>query len=121
MIVKSDVLPQSRAEVDTIGGKTTVTLWDGKYVEHEVDGGDESEKRIEYEFELYQIQVPERPGLAAAVEENFETWLAAAKQQEQDEKMVKAAMDAEKEFEEALPDILLDIDFRLTMKEVFPD
>ncbi len=121
MKARSDVLPQSRVAVDTIGGKTTVTMWDGEYTEHEVDGGDESGNRVEYEFELYQIQVPDRPGLAEAVKGNFEKWLAAAKQHEEDEKMANAAIKAANELNEALPDILLDLDFRLMMKEEFSE
>ncbi len=117
MKVKSDALPRSRVEVDTIGGKTTVTLWDGEYTEHEVE--EESGARTEYEFALYQIQVPERPGLASAVEANFEVWLAAAKRREEDEQTIREVQEMEKELLETMPEKLLELDFDVMMMKEF--
>ncbi len=119
MKARSDVLPLSRVEVDTIGGKTVVTLWDGTYTSEVVV--DENGFETMYVFELYQLEAQDRPGLAEAVEANFEKWLAAAKQHEEDEKMANAAIKAANELDEALPDILLDLDFRLMMKEEFSE
>ncbi len=119
MKVKSDALPRSRVEVDTIGGKTTVTLWDGEYTEHEVE--EESGARTEYEFALYQIQVPDRPGLAEAVEGNFEKWLTAAKAVEAAARTAKDAEEAATDFADNLAGTVLGLDFRLMMLEEFSE
>lgn len=75
MKTRSTDLPVSRVMIDVVGDKTTVILWDGTYTQTDE----------EYEFELYQIDVPMRPGLAEAVERSFDVWYAAAAEKETSE------------------------------------
>lgn len=78
MNTKNTTLPLSTVEVDTRGGKSTVTLWDGTHKEAVNQDG-----KVEYEFSIYQIQVLPRANLAQAVQDSFSVWLEAAKAEEQ--------------------------------------
>lgn len=120
MKTTSNQLPISRVVLDTIGGKTTATLWDGTFTEHEApadpEGGNQS-AAVEYEYTLYQIAVQMRPGLAEAIEANFDDWYAAAAEREMAEKKAKEAEKIEREMSSNVLSTLLDYDFRLMMLE----
>ncbi len=119
MITTSTALPQSRVMIDTIGDKTTVTLWDGTYTSEIVDGGEGIGLQTEYTYALYQLGTPIRPDLAKAVERNFDKWYASAKQHEQEEKNQKEAEKMTAEIEKATPQMLLDLDFEIMMMKEF--
>ena len=78
MTVKDLAIPPSRVQIDTRGVRTTVTLWDGSYIDTVDQDG-----KTEYEFSIYQIQTRSRANLAKAVDDNFSVWLEAAKAEEQ--------------------------------------
>ena len=78
MTVKDLAVPSSRVQVDTRGARSTVTLWDGSYIETVNQDG-----KTEYEFSIYQIQVRTRANLSQAVHDSFSVWLEAAKAEEQ--------------------------------------
>lgn len=120
MKARNTALPASRVVLDTIGGKTTATLWDGTFTEHEAPADPESESQsaaVEYEYTLYQIAVQMRPGLAEAIETHFDDWYAAAAEREAAERNAANAKEMEREISSHLVDTLLDMDFRLMMVE----
>lgn len=120
MKARNTALPASRVVLDTIGGKTTATLWDGTFTEHEAPADPESGNQsaaVEYEYTLHQIAVQMRPGLAEAIEANFDDWYAAAAERESREIAEKEAKDIEREMSGNILGTLLDYDFRLMMLE----
>lgn len=120
MKARNTALPASRVVLDTIGGKTTATLWDGTFTELEApadpEGGNQSAE-VEYEYTLYQITVQMRPGLAEAIEANFDDWYAAAAEQENQKHKEKEAKEIEREMARNILSTLLDYDFRLMILE----
>lgn len=120
MEARNTALPASRVVLDTIGGKTTATLWDGTFTELEApagpEGGNQSAE-VEYEYTLYQITVQMRPGLAEAIEANFDDWYAAAAERERKQTAEQEMETIEQEMSRNIIDTLLDYDFRLMMLE----
>lgn len=119
MKTTNNQLPANRVVLDTIGGKTTATLWDGTYTEHKTNADPEygNQSAVEYEYTLYQITVQMRPGLKEAIESNFDCWYAMAAEQETTENKAKEAEKIEREMNGNILSTLLDYDFRLMMLE----
>lgn len=119
MKVRNTALPASRVAIDTIGEKTTVSLWDGTYTVHAaaVDPEMGEQSTVEYEYSLYQMPVRLRPGMAESIEANFGDWYAAAAERETAEANARSAAVMEREISGHLMDTLLDYDFRLMMLE----
>lgn len=119
MKVKSNTLPASRVVLDTVGNKTTATLWDGSYTESEIQADQEIESvgATEYEYDLYQIAVQARPGLRESIEVRFGAWYTAAKNEEKAKKASDEAEKIEREMYANVLKMLLDHDFRLLMLE----
>lgn len=119
MKVKSNTLPASRVVLDTVGNKTTATLWDGSYTESEIPADQEIESvgATEYEYDLYQIAAQARPGLRESIEARFDAWYAAAKNEEKAKEASDEAEKIEREMYANVLKMLLDHDFRLLLLE----
>lgn len=119
MRTQSNQLPSARVVLDTIGGKTTATLWNGIYTEAKVseDTERENQRTAEYEYILYQINVEMRPNLAEDIEAKFGDWYAAAAELEQRQKTKNEMEEIEREMAHNMLNTLLDYDFRLMMLE----
>lgn len=112
MKAMSTTLPSSHTEICVTEDKSTLTLWDGTYTES-TDGDGETV----YEYDIYQLTVPSRPGLAEAAAESFELWYAAAQAAEAAAEIEREKKQYEKVLASSIPDLLLDYDFRLMMLE----
>lgn len=112
MRAKNTALPSSPVDIYVAGGKATLTLWDGTYT---VTTGAEGETI--YEYDIYQLTVPSRPGLVESVGAAFEEWYAAAQAAEAAADIERETKQYEKSLACSIPDVLLDYDFRLMMLE----
>lgn len=77
MKVKNTELPEARVAIDVNGDMATLSLWDGESTETKREDG-----AAEYEYDLYQYRVRDRPNLLEAVSINIDVWLNKAKQAE---------------------------------------
>ncbi len=119
MKATSSNLPASRVVVDTAGGKTTVSLWDGSYETYRRTNDPDMPETggTEYEYDLYLMEVTPRPGLAEAVDAQFDLWYSAAKKAEEDRENAAMMREMEKSITANMAETLLDYDFRLMMLE----
>lgn len=120
MRVRSSEIPAAKVVVDTIGDKTTISLWNGEYdiIETEqtgIEGGERSEPT--YEYDLYLIDAVLRPNLKESVLEKFDVWYEAAKKKELREYNEKMLKDAESTLTGSLAQTLLDLDCRIAILE----
>lgn len=120
MLVRSSELPKAKVVVDTVGDKTTVTLWDGQYstvedVQETSELGAPAESV--YEYTIYLIDAVLRPTLQQSVEDNFDVWYAAAKSKEAAVQNLEVEQEIQRLFNDNLAETLLDLDFRVAMLE----
>ena len=122
MRVRSSEIPAAKVVVDTIGDKTTISLWNGEYdtieaeqVGNEVEGDEQREST--YEYDLYLIDAVLRPNLKESVLEKFDVWYEAAKKKEMREQSEKMLKDAESTLTGSLAQTLLDLDCRIAILE----
>ena len=117
MRVRNSALPLSRVEIDTKGGKTVVTLWDGNYTEEEASDGGEGGAQPVFNYEIYQIETPFRSTLKEDIEASFEAWWKAGADRERAARIAEEERRETEEITASLIETLLDYDFRLMMLE----
>lgn len=79
MIGQSDIRPQSFT-INTLANGMSELVFYENITEIHIQDMDQNDKII-FEFEMYEIMVPQRPGLSEDISANQELWLTYAKGQ----------------------------------------
>ncbi|MDD4699458.1 MAG: tail fiber assembly protein [Oscillospiraceae bacterium] len=79
MRAKNTILPESLVEIEVRGDKSVIMIWNGYYYSITNDND-----VLEYEYDIYLLEVNSRTDLKTAVMNNFDDWYVKAKNAEID-------------------------------------
>lgn len=95
MEIKSAVMPEKAFQVLHVAGKCVVEFFDGARAEAEIDKRT-GQKITVWSCEKYTLTVPDSPGLADDIENDYAAWLKRAKDAElaAEERKARACRDS---------------------------